>query len=198
MSLQNVLTNLFTVWTALAFMAGVGATVVYYKCRDMRADRTDPGGAPHHTTFNRVWIYGVVAVFFICWIGVRTQVTANRVEQQAQITAQLAEETQRCFNELAMILQARAVLVQQNDDLSQEQRKAIADWLRELLNPPPEIKAIQISNPNYNSDPRYVKWGLDMTQKYYDVIAKSQQQQDRNDVARASHPIPAPTCGLPK
>lgn len=141
---------------------------------------------------SQFWIYIIAASLIVCWIGWKTQTTANRVDDQARQTSQFAKATQDCLNSLAGVLKARALIATQNDEESQIQRNEVALWLRDLLNPPPDIAVLQRTN---QQDPRYQEWGLAITRKHLDVINKSQAEQERLDTERARHPIPDPSCG---
>lgn len=137
----------------------------------------------------RFWVTSFIAAILIVFIGYNTQVARNRTEKLAQETTEYAQQTNDCLSQLITVLSARAKIAQENDDLSQEQRKAIFDLLGEALTPPPELRGVP---PN---DPRYVDWSTAITIKYYNIISKSQARQTVLAEDRKAHPIPDPNCG---
>jgi len=94
-----------------------------------------------------------------------------------------------CVREFNQVLRVRSGISMENDRLSRVERTAFAEWLRVLLNPPPEIAALA------DDDPRYQEWGRTITQHYYVQIKSIEDQQDANDRVRADNPLPEPTCG---
>jgi predicted PurR-regulated permease PerM len=118
------------------------------------------------------------------------------VSMQSSIAYNLAnataQEVKDCQHEFNTVLRARAKLAEENDNWSQIQRKALGDWLRTIVSPPPDIVALQDANPN---DPKARAWGIKVTLHYSQIIQDAQKQQDEVLAERATHPLPAPTCG---
>lgn len=137
----------------------------------------------------RFWAYAIVATFFIIWIGWNTQQARNETERLARDTTEYAQATNDCLTQLINVLIERSKITEENDDLSQEQRKAIFDLIGEAVNPPPELRGLT------QADPRYTDWTTSITVKYYNILAKSQARQDALVVDRDKHPIPNPNCG---
>lgn len=143
----------------------------------------------------RFWVQAVILALLIIAIGFSTQRTANRTAQLSQETIAYAQQTQDCFNQLSSALKERSRIALEDNAESQRQRSEVAKWLNDLLAPPPDIKKIQLEDPNYNANPQYVKWGIEVTQMHLKVINDSLAEQDRLDKERAAHPIPEPNCG---
>jgi hypothetical protein len=99
------------------------------------------------------------------------------------------QQNANCVREFNQVLRVRSGISMENDQLSRTERTAFADWLRVLLNPPPEIAGLA------DDDPRYQKWGRDVTEHYYTQIRAIEDQQIANDKIRANNPLPEPTCG---
>jgi cytolysin (calcineurin-like family phosphatase) len=74
---------------------------------------------------SRFWTYVVIATFFIVWIGVRTQQTADQVENQAAATAEFANETNACLVQVVNVLTTR---VGYNDDIAKLDERRQAVW----------------------------------------------------------------------
>lgn len=98
-----------------------------------------------------------------------------------------AQRLSSCQQEFAEVLSARSAITVENDRLSSQERTAFANWLRDLLNPPPDIAAL-----DPNSDERQA-WALQRSQFYYGQIAAAEAEQAENE--REAAPIPDPTCG---
>lgn len=80
----------------------------------------------------RFWTYACVATVIICWIGWRTQDTANKVEDQAAATAQFANDTNNCLVDVVDVLTTR---VGYNDEIAKldARRQMIWDHLVDEL-----------------------------------------------------------------
>lgn len=99
------------------------------------------------------------------------------------------QQNANCVREFNEVLRVRSGISMENDQLSRMERSAFAEWLRVLLNPPPEIAAMA------DDDPRYQQWGRQVTAYYYKQIRAIEDQQVANDKVRAANPLPEPTCG---
>ena len=55
----------------------------------------------------RFWVYTTIATLIICWIGWRTQDTANRVENQVQTNTAFAAQTNDCLKQVVDVLTTR-------------------------------------------------------------------------------------------
>lgn len=95
-----------------------------------------------------------------------------------------------CVREFQQVLRDRSSVTSENDRISQDQRKLIYDWIHALVFPPPEIDKLD------GADPVREKWAIDLTVETDKKFRASMDEQRENDEFRASHPLPAPTCGL--
>ncbi|ACH62083.1 hypothetical protein MYRNA_75 [Mycobacterium phage Myrna] len=55
----------------------------------------------------RFWVYTTIATLIICWIGWRTQDTANRVENQVTTNTAFATATNDCLQQVIDVLTTR-------------------------------------------------------------------------------------------
>lgn len=167
------------------FLLGLVCYRVYcvWKARQLDKAEPLPAGDKHHVAgISRIWVAGVIAVGVALYSIAETQDNANRVSA-------LSESTVACQREFNETLRERSRIAEQNDRLSLVQRDALADWIHELLNPPPEIAGL---NP---SEKDRQEWGLRITERYYGIIRFAQQRQRELAVERLAHPLPEPTCG---
>jgi len=187
-SILQALAGLFSLSGLISFFAGIGVTRVYYWFRCRHLDKVDPRHRPHVNRYRGlVLLWGLVFVL-TGYMGVQYQVTQTRVRN-------LSQETQDCQREFNTALIARSRIAAENDTWSAIQRRALADWLHEILLPPPHIADLRLNDPAFGSNPEYVQWSIDVTTKYYNIIQKAQDEQDENVRERAGHPLPEPTCG---
>lgn len=117
---------------------------------------------------------------------IATSVQSSGAYNIAKNTSQEVQECQRQFNET---LRVRARISEENDGYSQTQRKALADWLRLLLDPPPPYSTMA------TDDPERQAWALETTRYYSRIIQQAQKDQDENFEERKHHQLPEPTCG---
>lgn len=149
-----------------------------------------PGGRKWHADgVNSNWIARFIAVGVILYSLVQMHATAQRTDAVINDARTFSAEVQDCQRQFNEALRARSAITTENDELSQIQRTALADWLHDLLFPPPDMVKLGRTGPEYN------KWALDLTQHYYGIIADAQRKQDENNRERAAHPLPEPTCG---
>lgn len=178
--------GLFSLTGLIGFSFGVVATLGYYRLRDLYLDRCDPEGKPHRMGFKSLTLLWAGILIFMGVLGVQQQKTANDVRA-------LAANTAECQKQFFTVLQFRARISEENDHWSYVQRKAIADWFRDVLFPPAEIVYMREHDPG---NPKYLQWGIDITTKYSDEIQQAQAEQDENFKERAEHgKLPEPTCG---
>lgn len=182
---MDAIYSLFTWQFAAGFLVGLAIQQAFSALRARWLDRQYPLPGGRHRRglgVNRVWAAGAVAVFILGLVMVQTQQTADYQRR-------LASEVQSCQREFFEALRARSAITTENDRLSREERTAFADWLRELLNPPPDIAALD------QDDLRYQQWGLGVTEFYYSKIKGAEDQQRENERERSASPLPEPTCG---
>lgn len=138
------------------------------------------------------WRYAGIAIgaTAIVFASVQTQAAYN-------LSARTALEVQRCQHEFQQALKARSKIAEDNDKWSAIQRKALGDWLFEIIVPPPHIQDIRASDPNFSNNPEYIKWGIDITTKYSNIVQNAQREQDANEEERRrpENQLPEPTCG---
>lgn len=125
----------FWTWqTPISFLSGIGLHHIYCKfCRDregpMMFKRKADGTCGFSTRF---WVYTAVATVLICFIGIRTQVAADRAEdalaaskQQAASATDFAAVTNACLAEVVSVLTTR---VGYNDRISDLDQRRQAVW----------------------------------------------------------------------
>lgn len=130
----DVLEGFWTWQTPVSFMAGIGLHHIYCKyCRDregpMMFKRKADGTCGFSTRF---WIYTAVASMLIVFIGVRTQVAADRAEdalaaskQQATEAAAFSVATNDCLAQVISVLTTR---VGYNDRIADLDLRRQAVW----------------------------------------------------------------------
>ena len=124
-------------------------------------------------------VVGCVAIFIVT---VQTQVAYTT----AKDTAQEVQDCQREFNDA---LKARAQITSENDEVSQDQRRIIFDWIHALIAPPPPYDTME------TDDPRRQDYGITVTLATERDFEASLKRQDELQAERASNPLPDPTCG---
>jgi hypothetical protein len=81
--------------------------------------RDEDGNATGFST--RFWVYTIIASVIICWIGWRTQDTANKVDAQVSNNTAFVEETNHCLRQVVDVLTTR---VGYNDQINSLARRA--------------------------------------------------------------------------
>lgn len=163
------------------FLAGVLSVQVWQWIKCKWKDRHDPQGAPHKMKkLNTYWLAVVVVLTSIAAVSLQNYKTYTFAEQ-------LAKDTRDCQLEFNQALRVRSQITVENDTWSQIQRKALADWLHDLIFPPPYIGTLPPEHPDRQS------WVLIRTAQADTVIREAQEEQDKN--IRERPPYPDPTCG---
>lgn len=183
-SINAALAGLFSLTGLLAFLAGFCADrlVRTFICRWW--NRRHPDQPPKTVKFKGLYMLWALIFVFIGYIGVQQ----NQTSEHLQV---LAKSTGECQDKLIKQLKARAQISDDMDNWSAIQRKALNDWLHEILFPPPDIAARRAEDPK---DPRVQQWGLDVTTKYSDIIEEAERAQDASLAQRAAHPLPDVSC----
>jgi hypothetical protein len=160
------MSNLFTVQYGPYFMAGFIVAWGWHFLKSI---------ARHKPKVRIKWnsLIIVLAILTFLWVAVTTQQNAN------------------CVHEFNRVIRIRAQISEDNDRWSREQRTAIAQWLAEILSPPPDIAALRAEDPG---NPKVTKWAFAITTKYSDIIQNAQHEQDKNLEERKSHPLPESSC----
>ena len=139
-----------------------------------------------HRSTKVQWRLGGIAV------GVVAIVITSFQSQFAYITAQqTAKDARACQIEFTAALAERGKISNENDNLSQEQRKIVFDWIHDLTFPPPPYSAM---DPN---DPERHTYSILRTQDTERKFAELIKRQDALVEERAKRPYPDPTCGRP-
>jgi delta 1-pyrroline-5-carboxylate dehydrogenase len=133
-----------------------------------------------HRSF--VWVHILVAVSIICWIGVKTQATANRQEKADRETIAFASQTRDCLHELLDVLAVRNQINAEEDELLQQKDDVIAKMVAEM------------STTEMGHEHKVREWAR-VRDKYASQIVAIQERRARIVEARNSHPLPSsPSC----
>ena len=137
-----------------------------------------------HKRLSVNWRYAgmAVGIVMIVFVSLQTQIAYNL----AKVTAQEVQDCQREFNDA---LKSRARIASENDELSQEQRRIVFDWMHNLIFPPEPFAAME------TNDPRRQDYGFKLTIRTTEQFQKSLDRQDELQTSRDAHPLPDPTCG---
>lgn len=130
------------------------------------------------------WYYvGItIGVFAILITTIQSSTAYNTAKETAQ-------EVQNCQREFNSALQARSKITAENDELSQNQRLILFNWLHDLIFPPAPFDSMQ------SNDPRRQKYGLNLTFDTERKFRASLNRQDELQAWRDHHPLPDPSCG---
>lgn len=124
----------------------------------------------------------VLGLAMMVFISLQTQVAYN-------LAKETATEVRDCQKQFNSALQARAQITTENDEISQNQRKIIFDWIHDLIRPPEPYFSM---DPN---DPRRQQWGIDRTINTEHNFQQSLNRQEELQSQREQHALPDPTCG---
>jgi hypothetical protein len=80
-------------------------------------------------------------------------------------------------------------ITKENDDLSEEQRVEIFNFLHDIALPPPPFSTMA------TDDPRRAQYGLRRLLETQGRLAASLNRQNVLQAYRDTHPLPDPTCG---
>lgn len=122
------------------------------------------------------WIFLLVAAVIVGYIGVRTQMTADRQEREAQATLQFSDHTRDCLHELIEALAARSEITNTSDRLNSDQHKALADLITAITAARGEAAYGQV------------------LADFLPSVVEAQRRQEALLTARAEHPLPDPDC----
>jgi hypothetical protein len=124
------------------------------------------------------WVYILIAAAFVGWIGVKTQITANRQESEARTAVAFSEHTRYCLDKLLDTLAVRSEITENSERLNNDQHKALADL----------ITAVSVAANRNETDFRAV------FNRYLEPVVAAQKRQEELLQARSEHPLPAPDC----
>lgn len=123
-------------------------------------------------------------------VGIIVMLTTGFQSQYAYVTAnQTAQDNKECQKQFNSALKARVKITTDNDEVSQNQRKIIFDWIHNLIFPPPPYNTMD------TNDPRRQNYGLAVTINTDHEFRKSLDKQEELQRQRDAHPLPDPTCG---
>lgn len=130
------------------------------------------------------WRYAGIAIGIavIAFVSLQTQAAYSLAKNTAL-------ESASCQKEFYKALGNRARITGENDEISQNQRKIIYEWIHDLIFPPPPYNTM---DPN---DPLRQQYGLNLTINTDRAFHESLNRQDQLQNERDSHPLPEPTCG---
>lgn len=178
---------------ALGFILGFLANRLYCLLHAMWLDlhRPLPDGK-HRSKLQAISIdpraaAALVMILAVGWSLYRTQENTNT---SARITAEAREfaaATRACQKQLIASINANRDVTKEYNAKALEQRNALADWLKTLLDPPPNIRNLPVTSPVRQ------QFNIDITTRYYDVIEKARQEQLAADASRP--PYPDVDCG---
>lgn len=165
----------------LWFLAGMFSVQLWQWIKCKWKDRRDPKGAPHKMKkLSGYWVAVVVVLAAIAAVSMQNYQTYTFAEK-------LARDTRACQIEFNETIRIRTQITAENDRWSQIQRKALADWIHDLIFPPPYIASLDPESGERQD------WVLIRTTEAYKVIREAQDEQDRNIRERPAYPDP--TCG---
>jgi hypothetical protein len=182
------MTHILEVFYNWSFLIGALAGFLLMRLYCRLYDRRHGG----HTSISRIWTAGLITLAVLGYV----LLTAQRAADQ---TVRVAQAQKNCQNDINGVIKDRAgytergnVLNKRRQDLLDQLNEASAEWLNQLINPPPEIAAMVIS------DPRRQDYGLGVSRAYFehakeirDKIDKTRDDQDQLAKDLAAHPIPA-------
>ena len=155
--------SLFTLNGLGHFLIGVGVTSAWHLIKAKLTGKL--------VIFKWQYITFPLSLAIVMYIAVQTQQNAD------------------CVREFQQVLRDRASVTTENDQLSQQQRKLIFDWIHQLVFPPPDIARLP------GTDPTHEKWAMDLTLETDKQFRASLDEQRDNDDFRAAHPLPPAQCG---
>lgn len=186
---QNFMSWSFAIGLLIGFLGSRTWEVV----KVCRADKRNPlPGGKKRSKWRAIqidprWLTGLIAVSFLSWSVYTTQANATANSRNAAEAKAFAAETRQCQKVLIVAINAGRTVTTEYNRQSQEQRTALSDWLRTLLQPPPDIAALP------GNDPVRQQWAVDVTSNYFQTIQRSQSEQAVTDASRPA--LPDPDCG---
>lgn len=190
---MSIITNLLSWSFAIGLLAGFLLSRLWELVKVYRLDKRNPlPGGRHRSKWKAVavdqrWFTGMIAVVFLSWSVYTTQANTSSNERIAAEAKAFAAKTQQCQKVLIQSINAGRAVTDEYNRLSDHQRSYLADWLRTLLSPPPEIARLD------GTDPVRQQWAIDVTSNYFQQIQESQQDQAATNAKRPK--LPDPDCG---
>lgn len=171
----------------IGFLAGLAA--YWVKCRIYDYLLYRRTHERRRTRLNPVWIAGGLTALLLAYIMASTQATANRTQQIIADARTFSVQVQDCQRQFNDALQNRAAITSENDELSQQQRRIIFDWIHDLIFPPKPYSDMPAN------DPQRRDYQLTRTIETERKLQDSLNRQDVLQKQRDAHPLPNPTCG---
>lgn len=196
--MSNALAVVYSLPFVAGAVAGAGLMKLYqwHHCRHLDKLHPLPGGRKRRVPgISQQWWGGLVAIAVLGYVLLQ-------VNQTEASYKKLAARIEACQTGLASAINVRADISTQNDALSVQQRDLLTElddasgtWINRLINPPPDIAALDLN------DPRRQAWGFDVTRVYYERATKLRQRiseirEEQSQLAeeRNRRPMPAPSC----
>ena len=123
------------------------------------------------------WVYLCIAALLFVWIGVKTQITADRQERDAQQALVFADATRDCLKQLLDALDARNHDAEEENLLAADQHVIITDIFLKL---------------SENGTPSGTNW--DAVRDDIDRLVRVQEDRDTLLSNQQAHPYPDPSC----
>lgn len=198
------MTDVFAVIFSLPFLIGMVCGVAVQRAYCWAVAKYEdhahplPNGKHHRpASINRVWLAGIMTFVIVGYI-------LFQVDQTEQSYRTLARNVAACQEEFNEALIKRAGIAAQNDRISIDQRELLArvdtaeaEWVGQLINPPPDIAELALDDPARDA------WNITVTRVYVERIdrlnsqvADLAAQQRVLDAQRRDNPLPEPTCGV--
>lgn len=216
---MSILTNLMSWSFGIGLLAGFLLSRAWELVKVCRADKRNPLPDGRRQSkwkalqIDPRWLAGAIGVTFLFWSVYTTQGNTNDNRENAAEATAFAARVQQCQAQLiTAIRDSRTVTAQieklaaDNDRLSQEERKLLADgqvllvqWVGKLLDPQdPAVKDLAPNNPVRQ------QYNVDVTRGFFNRAAEINtrimaihDEQDRNDASPppARPALPDPDCG---
>lgn len=166
--------GLVTIEGFLYFLTGFGAAYLAHCARSKM----------RHKRITIPWHIAGITIGAVALIVMITQT------QIAYTTArETAQEVQDCQREFNAALKARSQIAAENDELSQDQRLIVFNWIHNLISPPEPYASMRSDDPLRQQHNRTITIQTDH------AFRLSLDRQDVLQDARARNPLPDPTCG---
>lgn len=190
---MTILTNLWSWSFGIGLLVGFLIDRAWEIVKVCRLDKRKPlPDGKHRSKWKAIqidprWLSGLIAVSFLFWSVYTTQANTNENKRIAAEAKAFAADTRQCQKVLIVAINAGRLVTTEYNRQSEDQRVSLANWLRTLLNPPPEIAQLD------GGDPVRQRWAVDVTTNYFQHIQQSQDEQAKTDASRPA--LPDPDCG---
>lgn len=191
--------NILYSWSTI--LGGIGGLILqrfycYVEAEYGNRHHPLPGGRRYYVRgLNLVMLSGLVATLTVGYV----LVAATRAQYAADTTR---DQLKSCQAEFQGALTLRADITSEDADLANQisdlrirQDDALAQLMDRILNPPPEIAALDVNHPRrlaWKADAQYA-W-TEWTSKLRAQIADLTNQRRALAVQRQQHPLPTIKC----